>query len=179
MRKSIQLRASCQFGAQRIYSPAFARLTNNDGLTPNALAIERSDSPFAWRLRTTSMSMSARFGPGTLPALRARSRPAFVRSEMLMRSWLREGRHNRDHHVAHNPARIEEWFHETSPTNAPAIEPFKVGQSFFSLPRATGDPISRTAECQTGADSLRASNCEVPSHASHMAGIVHGTPARS
>src|SRR5438876_3856605 len=76
----------CQFGAQRIYSPAFARLTNNDGLTPNALAIERSDSPFAWRLRTTSMSMSARFGPGTLPALRARSRPAFVRSEMLMRS---------------------------------------------------------------------------------------------
>src|SRR5207249_7529017 len=86
MRKSIQLRASCQFGAQRIYSPAFARLTNNDGLTPNALAIERSDSPFAWRLRTTSMSMSARFGPGTLPALRARSRPAFVRSEMLMRS---------------------------------------------------------------------------------------------
>src|SRR5947208_1681313 len=148
MRKSIQLRASCQFGAQRIYSPAFARLTNNDGLTPNPLAIERSDSSFAWRLRTTSMSMSARFGPGTLPALRARSRPAFVRSEMLMR-LLREGRHNRDHHVAHNPA------------------------------RATGDPISRTAECQTGADSLRASNCEVPSHASHMAGIVHGTPARS
>ena len=178
MRKSIQLRASCQFGAQRIYSPAFARLTNNDGLTPNALAIERAihPSPGACVLRPCQCQHALGLAPCPpyVPALGPPSSDPNVNALLL-----REGRHNRDHHVAHNPARIEEWFHETSPTNAPAIEPFKVGQSFFSLPRATGDPISRTAECQTGADSLRASNCEVPSHASHMAGIVHGTPARS
>jgi hypothetical protein len=82
---------------------------------------------------TRFISTSARFGPGNLPALRARCRPAFVRSEMLIRSCSASVAII-EITTSHDPARIEEWLHEAAPRHTPAIEAFEIGQGFaYSL----------------------------------------------
>ena len=61
-------------------------LTRRLGLHSRALAIVRRLSPLARRAFTFAMSSVSVGRPSTLPVLRARRKPAFVRSEMLSRS---------------------------------------------------------------------------------------------